>query len=143
MCTPTYAYLRSRVDLRPLVGVLAVGDSLALTVFVVVGAVSHGRQPLSNPGPVAAILVPFLLAWGAVALLGGLYTADAVADVRRALGRTVPAWVVAALLGQGLRATPLFRGGTSVAFALVTLVVGGALVGGWRAAFALGRTAVG
>ena len=142
MSASTYAFLRSRVDLRPLAGVLAVGDSLALTVFVVVGAVSHGQQPFSNPGTAAAILAPFLLAWGAVALFGGLYTADAVAGVRRVLGRTVPAWVVAAVLGQGLRATPLFRGGTSVAFALVTLVVGGALVGGWRAAFALGRTVV-
>lgn len=128
----TSTYLRSRVDVRPLAGALVAGDSLALAAFVVAGTIQHGEQPLSNPGVVASALAPFLLAWVAVAVLGGLYTADAVVSVRRALSWTVPAWIVAVLLGHGLRATPLFRGGTTVAFVLVTALVGGFLLVGWR-----------
>jgi hypothetical protein len=134
----TTTYLRSRVDLRPLAGVLAVGDVLALTAFVVIGTVQHGQQPF-NPGVVAGALAPFLLAWVAVALLGGLYTADAVLSVRCALGWTVPAWVVAVLAGHAVRATALFPGGTTAAFVAVTLTVGGVLVVGWRVLFVVAR----
>lgn len=132
----TSTYLHTRVDRRPRLGLLAAGDALAIAVFVIAGTVQHGGQPLSNPGAVAGTLAPFLLAWVAVALVGGLYTADAARSPRRALGWTVPAWVVAVLLGHALRATPLFSGSTTVAFVLVTLVVGGVLVVGWRVLFA-------
>jgi len=138
----TSTYLRSRVDLRPLAAALAVGDVLALTAFVVAGTVQHGEQPFSNPGIVAGALAPFLVAWVAVALVGGLYTADAVSTPRRALGWTVPAWVVAVLMGHALRATPVFRGGTTAAFVLVTLVVGGVLVVGWRLLVVAGQRVV-
>ena len=140
MSTSTYL---PRVDRRPLAGLLAAGDALALTGFVVAGLVQHGGQPLSNPGAVVGTLAPFLLAWVAVALVGGLYTADAVRSVRRALGWTAPAWVVAVLLGHGLRATSLFSGGTTVAFVLVTLAVGGFLVVGWRLLLVLGTKVAG
>ncbi len=135
----TTAYLRTRVDLRPFAGLLFVGDVLALTAFVVAGTAQHGQQPLANPAVVAGVLAPFLISWVLVALGGGLYTADATGDLRRVLGWTVPAWVVAVLLGHGLRATALFRGGTTVAFVIVTLLVGGVLVVGWRVLFALGK----
>jgi len=135
----TSTYLRSRVDARPLAGLLAVGDVLALLVFVVAGTVEHGGSPLANPGALAETLAPFLLAWVVVALLGGLYTADAVVTARRALGWTVPAWVVAVLLGHALRATPVFSGGTAPAFVVVTLVVGGVLLVGWRVLFAFAK----
>jgi hypothetical protein len=139
----TSTYLRPRIDRRPLAGLLAVGDALALTAFVAAGIVQHGGQPLSNPGTVAGTLAPFLLAWVAGALVGGLYTADAVGSARRALGSTVPIWVVAVLLGHALRASPVFGGGTTPVFVLVTLVVGGVLVVGWRLLFVLGRKAAG
>lgn len=139
----TSTYLQTRVDRRPLSGLLAVGDALALTAFVVAGTIQHGGQPLSDPGAVAGTLAPFLLAWGVVGLLGGLYTADAVRSPRAALGWTVPAWVVAVLLGHTLRATPVFEGGTSVPFVLVTLAIGGVLVVGWRLLFVFGTKMAG
>jgi hypothetical protein len=128
----TSTYLRSRVDLRPLVGVLAVGDVLALATFVVAGTIQHGGRPFSNPGVVAGALAPFLLAWLAAAWLGGLYTSDAVLSSRRVLRWTVPAWALAVLAGHALRATSLFRGGTTAGFVVVTLLIGGVLVVGWR-----------
>jgi hypothetical protein len=128
----TSTYLRSRVDLRPLSGLLVAGDVLALAAFVVAGTARHGSRPFSNPDVVAGALAPFLLAWLGVAVLGGLYTADAVRSPGRALGWAVPAWILAVLLGHALRVTPLFRGGTSVGFVVVSLVVGGVLLVGWR-----------
>ncbi|MEF8782894.1 MAG: DUF3054 domain-containing protein [Haloarculaceae archaeon] len=137
----TSTYLRSRVDVRPFAGLLAVGDALAITSFVVAGIIQHGGQPFSNPGEVPGPVAPFLLGWFAVALLGGLYTVDALLSPRRALSWTAPAWVIAVLVGHGLRATSLFPGGTTAGFILVTLVVGGILVVGWRllASVAIGR----
>jgi len=139
----TTTYLRSRVDGRPLAAALAAGDVLALTAFIAVGTAHHGEQPLSSPGVVAGALAPFLLSWTLVALAAGLYTAGAVRSVRRTLVVTVPAWTVAVLVGQGLRATSLFEGGTSVAFVLVTVGVGGLAVIGWRvlATVLVGKTA--
>jgi hypothetical protein len=128
----TRTYLRSRVDARPLAAVLAVGDLVALTAFVVAGTIQHGERPFANPEVVVGALAPFLLAWALLSVVGGLYTADAVISVRRALSWTAPVWVFAVLLGQGLRATSLFPGGTSAPFVVVTLVVGGSLVVGWR-----------
>ncbi|MFT4922514.1 MAG: hypothetical protein ACI8XM_001731 [Haloarculaceae archaeon] len=128
----TSTYFRSRVDTRPLAAVLAAGDLLALTVFIVAGASHHSERPFANPEIVIGALAPFVLAWAGVAFVAGLYTADAVISVRRAIGWTTPVWVFAALLAHGLRATPLFRGNTGVLFLLVTLAVGGVLVVGWR-----------
>lgn len=128
----TSTYLRSRVDVRPLAGLLAVGDAIAITSFVVAGIIQHGGQPFSNPGEVPGPVAPFLIGWFAVALLGGLYTADAVLSPQRAIGWTVPAWVLAVLVGHALRATSLFPGGTEISFVVVTLVIGGVLVVGWR-----------
>jgi hypothetical protein len=118
--------------MRPLAGFLVVGDVLALAAFVVAGTIQHGSRPLANPGIVAGALAPFLLAWLGVALIGGLFTADAVRSPRRAFEQTVPAWVLAVPVAHALRATPLFRGGTTVGFFVVSLLVGGVLLVGWR-----------
>ena len=137
----TSTYLRSRVDVSPLAGVLVAGDVLALTTFVVAGTVHHGGQPFSNPSRVAGALAPFLLGWLIVAILAGLYTRDAVLSARRALSWTVPAWVLSVLVGHTLRLTSLFPGNTTVGFLVVTLLLGGTLVVGWRllVTFVFGR----
>ncbi len=134
----TATYLRTRVDRAPIVPALLVGDVGAILLFVGIGINSHGGDPLGEPAHLVLTAAPFLLSWLLVALLGGLYTTDAVLGLRRALSWTVPAWVVAALLGQGLRATPWFPGDTAVTFAIVSIVAGGALLTGWR----LGMTLV-
>lgn len=125
-------YLDSRMDSVPLAAGLAIGDAVALGVFVLIGEISHGNQPFENPEMVLGTLAPFLLAWLVVATVGGLYTSDALLSPRRALSWALPAWILAGLLGHALRATPLFRGGTAVTFIIVSLVAGGALLLGWR-----------
>lgn len=128
----TAQFVRSRVDWeRRSLGLLA-GDTLAITAFAAVGATHHRGWDLPDPLHVGLVAIPFLLGWVLAAVLGGLYTRDATATPRRALSWTVPAWIVAALVGQAFRATRLFPGGTAPTFVLVTVAVGGLFVVGWR-----------
>jgi hypothetical protein len=137
----TGTYLRTRVEPVPLTLGLAVGDAAAILAFVVAGEFQHNANPVANPELVATGAAPFLLGWAVVAFFGGLYTREAVASPRRAVSWAVPAWVVATLLGHGLRSTSLFRGGTAISFVLVTMAFGGALLIGWRilASLVVGR----
>ena len=122
----------SRIDRSRLALGLAVGDLLAVGGFVVAGEIRHGRDPFRFPGIVAETLVLFLLGWAVAALLGGLYTRDAVKNPRRVLSWTVPAWILATLLVHGVMALVSFHGGTALSFVAVTLGIGGILVVGWR-----------
>lgn len=128
----TTTSLRSRVVPSSLAAGLAVGDAAALTVFFTIGAKSHGFEPLADPTIVAEGVAPFLLTWLLAATVTGLYRAEAISSPVTVLTATVPAWVLGALAGHGLRATTLFRGDTAWTFILVSLVVGGALLVGWR-----------
>lgn len=126
-----------RIDWSPRTAAIATGDTLAIAAFVYAGEVQHGFPPTSYPGRFAGTLGPFLVGWVAAALIAGLYATDATTALRRALYRTIPAWLAGTLLAHALRLTPLFHGGTTPAFVLVSVVVGGTLVVGWRALVAV------
>lgn len=128
----TSTYLQSRVEPTSLVAGLAVGDLLAVSLFVAAGRLQHLGQPVGDPLGFLGTLTPLLMGWVVAAFIGSLYTRDAVLFPRRAISWTLPAWVVTVLIGMGLRATPLFAGGATPVFVVVTLVVGGVLVVGWR-----------
>jgi hypothetical protein len=135
-------YLRSQVEPTSLAAGLAVGDILALSAFVAAGQQQHNTGlALGSPLGFLETLAPFLIGWGVAALVGGLYTEDALLTPRRAISWTLPAWVLALIIGMALRASPLFSGGAALTFVIVTLVTGGALLIGWRtlAAAALQR----
>jgi len=125
-------FLRTRVDRSPLVPGLLLGDLAAIVVFAAIGVDHHGGDPLGDPTSVALTAAPFLIGWLLVAFVAGLYTVDAVSSVGRAASWAVPAWIVAALVGQGLRATALFPGNTALTFVLVTILFGGLLLVGFR-----------
>jgi len=120
------------IDPTPVTVMLALGDAAAIVAFAVAGAFSHAEDPIGNPGVVAAISAPFLLGWVAVAAVAGLYEREAVASVRTAAIRTVPAAVLGIGVGLALRATPWFRGGVAWTFVLVSVAVTGSLLVGWR-----------
>lgn len=136
----TTTYLRRQVDPGWRSLGLAVGDAVAITAFATVGAAHHGESPL-DPVAVGWIVAPFLVGWAVAAVIGGLYTGDATASPVRALSWSLPAWIVASLLGSGLRGTALFPGDVALTFVAVTIAVGGAFVVGWRvlAAALVGR----
>lgn len=121
-----------RIDPTQLTAGVAVGDLVAITAFVVAGQYQHGSDPLANPGSVLETAAPFFVAWIFVALLGGLYTRDAFVTVRRAASWSTPAWIFAVLIALLVRATPLVPGNASLVFTAVAIVIGGALVIGFR-----------
>lgn len=129
----TTTYLRSQVEPTTLAVGLAVGDLLAIATFVAAGRVQHLGRPIGDPIGFLDTLAPFLIGWGLAALVGGLYTHDAVLTPRRAISWTLPAWVLAVLVGAGLRATSLFQGTAAPTFVVVTFLVGGTLLASWRA----------
>lgn len=108
---------------------LAVGDLLAILGVLTVGMLQHGTL---IPGRAAGVYAPFLIGWGVAALLIGAYSAGAAETAKAAIPLAVRAWVVAALVGFGLRATAVFPGDLAVPFVLITLVLTGVLLGGFR-----------
>lgn len=112
--------------------VIAVGDAAMIALFVALGELRHG-------GTVEAGLetfVQFGLAWAVVGVAAGVYAADALASPRRAAGYGMIAWAVAALVAQFLRLFLVQGARFQPTFVLVSIAVGGLLLGGWRYAAA-------
>lgn len=133
----TATYLRTRVTSVPLAAGLLVGDAGAITTFAAIGVSTHGGDPIGDPGRVLLVAAPFVVGWVLPAALAGLYTRDALASPFRTVGRTLPAWIAAVLIGGALRSTALFPGGTAGTFLLVVFAFGGLLLLGWRLVAAL------
>lgn len=107
------------------------GDLLCIALFSAAGAVQHPEgAPLLLRVP--EIAAPFIGGWLAVGLFTGVFDARGVAGSRAAAGRAAVTWLGADLVGQGLRWTSIVPGGSDPAFFLVSLLVGGALLVGWR-----------
>lgn len=133
-------WFRGRIDPTRAVGAIALGDLTAITLFVVVGQYQHGADPLARPLGALEAALPFYLAWILVGLAAGLFTAEAVVSARRALAWSLPAWIIAVIVALPIRVVAV-SGGASLVFAVVTVVVGGVLVVGWRTAVpVLGRS---
>jgi len=124
--------LRRRVDRSPATGLLAVGDLLAITAFVVIGAVGAHGGSLTDVAGLATTAAPFVIGWVLAATLGSLYTTDARRSTLRAISWTIPAWITAALIAQVLRALAPTPGSFSAVFLLVSIVAGLALLVPWR-----------
>ncbi len=123
--------LAGRVDASA-VRLYLVGDLLAILAFVVAGELRHGFHPLVEPLAVADTAVQFYLGWAVAAPLVGAYARSTVESRRSMLAASLGAWMLAVVVSQALRATPWFRGDAATSFAAVSVVVGGALLVGWR-----------
>lgn len=110
-------------------------DVALILAFVVTGEVRHGVDPLAQPGRVLATALPFIIGWLVAATAAGLYGRRF--HPREAILRAGGAWLVAAVTGVGLRATPLAPGSFAPAFLLVSVLVGGVLLVPWRALVAV------
>jgi len=132
---PETRTLVPRPDLSPVTAALTLGDAALIALFVAMGVVRHSTVA-ALPSRLPGALAPFLVGWVVGALLAGVYAPAIRRDRRRAVVRTVLAWVVAVAVGQSLRATELFSGDAAPAFVVVSLVVGLVLLVPWRAAVA-------
>jgi len=130
------ASLRARTDRSPPTLGVALGDLLLISLFVVLGELQHGYDLVARAPRVVGTALPFFLGWALVSVLVGAYAPSASRSVGIAVRRTALAWIGAALIGQALRATPVFPGGFAIPFVLVSLGVGLALLVPWRAAVA-------
>jgi len=126
-------WFERRIDATQFIGALALGDLVAITLFVVIGQYQHGGAPLANPSGVLEAAAPIYVAWILIALVAGLYTADATVSARRAASWSIPAWILAVLIALPIRAVAV-PGNASLVFAAVSMVFGGVLVVGWRIA---------
>jgi hypothetical protein len=122
----------ARFDRSATTALLLVGDLAVIVLQLSAGLVSHGIDPLAEPAYTAETVAPFLIGWLLVAPILGVYTAR----VRESFTETVlsvgVAWIVAALVGLGLRATPWLPGGAPAVFVAVTVGVGLVALVAWR-----------
>lgn len=109
-------------------GLLALGDLLTVLAFVSFGS----YYPHGNTDPLHAVYVavPFLFGWFVVAPLAGAYTA--YPSQRNEAFSLLGTWLVAALVGLGLRSTGFFPGNSPPSFGFVMVVVGGGSFLLWR-----------
>lgn len=108
-----------------------VGDLLCIALFAAAGAMQH-PEGAALYLRVPEIAAPFVLGWLVVGTLVGVFRSD-LGTRRSAAARAAVAWLGADLVGQALRATAFVPGGADPAFFVVSLVVGGTLLAGWRA----------
>lgn len=127
------SWFEDRLDVSRWTAVLAVGDLIALVAFIAAGQYHHaGTNPFLTPLRLLEGLAPFLIGWVVVAMIGGLYTHDALLGPRRMLSWSIPAWVFAAIIALALRSTALFYGDVTGLFPVVALGFGGIILVGWR-----------
>ena len=114
--------------------ILVIGDLVALLLFVLVGQADHGTVNAANPllgalPNVVSLAVPWLIiAW----LLRAYPRGGAAPALPGFLGRSALAWVIAVPIGLVIRMAWLGRGGVPIPFLVVTLLVGGLFLLGWR-----------
>ena len=111
------------------------GDLIDLLIFVVIGQADHNTLNQSNP-ILGALpnLVALAIPWFIVAFLLRAFPRKTM-RLPQFLGRSALAWLIAAPLGLLLRAILQHRGGIPIPFLIVTLLVGGLMLLGWRLVF--------
>ncbi len=119
--------LEGRVDTAALP--LAVGDLLAILGVLTYGMIEHATF---LPERAVGVYAPFLIGWALAAMLIGAYSPGAAESAKAAVPLGLRTWVLAALIGFGLRWTPVFPGGLDAIFIAITLVLTGVLIGGLR-----------
>jgi hypothetical protein len=121
--------------------ILIAGDTVAITLFLLIGEIQHGLLETYNP--VVRTLAQAAMVTPPVILLSGLLGSYAHPpingwrDVARFLLRSALAWVLAAPLGLVIRAWGLQSATIVMPFVNAALAFGGLLLLLWRGAYAL------
>src|SRR5438105_5231217 len=117
---------------------LVMGDVMVLILFVLGGQREHELINADNPLlGVAQTSAEFVVAWLLAAAWSGAFQRDAPPAWRAFMRRSVNAWLLAAPLATLLRALVLGRADIPTAFLIVVLLLGGALLLGWRLIYAI------
>lgn len=121
---------------------LLVGDLTAITLFVVVGEITHGIDPIAQAGYVVSnTLAPFVVGWLVVAIPAGVYAGETAEALPRVALRAAGAWLGADIIAQTLRSTQYVQGGATLdailVFGAISFVVGGGMLVCWRVGVAV------
>ncbi|RQG96253.1 DUF3054 domain-containing protein [Natrarchaeobius oligotrophus] len=115
---------------------LGVVDVALLVALIVVGQLSHGIDPISDPVASLETVAPFVLGWIVASLLAGVYTSKTSSSIGRTVRTISVTWLAAANVGFVLRTSPTVTGGTEWPFALVMTGFGLIVLVGWRVGYA-------
>jgi len=96
-------------------------DLVAILAMLWIGELRHGNDPLVTPLLFVDTLIPFLVGWIVAGYALGAYSAVTMDGYRPAIVQVLVAWFAANVVGQALRATDLFHGGSQLSFFLVML----------------------
>lgn len=121
-----------RLDRSVATVVVLLGDLAVISLQLAGGLAAHGVDPLADPEYAAETIAPFLVAWLLLAPMLGVYTARVRGSAIETVLSVGIAWIVAALIGAGLRATPWLQGNAPPTFIAVTAAVGLATLLPWR-----------
>lgn len=111
---------------------LAIGDVVVVTLLISVGLLSHDTNPLTNLQSTVLTALPFLVGWVGGSFFSGLYRYDTISSYTETVSRSAGSWIVAALVGSGLRATEVVPGTAPPLFVLVMTGTGLVALVSWR-----------
>ncbi|WP_435153128.1 DUF3054 domain-containing protein [Haladaptatus sp. DFWS20] len=126
------AFATGRFDRSPTTAGLGIGDLLVILGLLWMGSLRHNENPIATPLLFADTVAPFLIGWIIASLLVGAYSTQARQSVRDAVRFGGGAWIIASLIGAGLRATSLFHGDAPLSFVLVVTGIGLVFLVTWR-----------
>ncbi|SIQ96643.1 Protein of unknown function [Haladaptatus litoreus] len=125
-------FATGRFDRSPATAGLVIGDVVVITGLLWMGSLRHDVNPMETPLLFADTLAPFLIGWVVASLVLGAYSGRARRSLRDAALLGGGTWIIAALIGTGLRATSLFHGNSPLSFVLVVTGLGLVSVVIWR-----------
>ena len=111
---------------------LLVGDLAIIVLVLSGGMLRHDENPLEVPERALLVIGPFVLAWLVASFVLGAYTGDARRSTIDATENAAGTWLVAALVGSGLRATPYLPGDSPLVFVAVVVATGTVGLATWR-----------
>ncbi|MCQ4333315.1 DUF3054 domain-containing protein [Natronomonas sp. F2-12] len=113
---------------------IAVGDVLALLVFLFLGTLQHSTLEAIRADPTIYLLAagPFVLGWFVSAPLVGAYSPGGGSAPNSSIPLAIRSWILAVLVGLIVRTVALPGRGAAVSFTIVMLVGGTVFLSAWR-----------
>lgn len=113
---------------------IAVGDLVALLLFLLAGTLQHSTVEQVSADPAIYLLAagPFILGWVLCAPLVGAYSPGGGSAPNSSIPLAIRSWIPAAIVGLLIRQFAIPDRGVEVVFAIIMLVGGAFVLSIWR-----------
>ena len=113
---------------------IAVGDIVALLVFLLIGTLQHSSLEQLQMEPTLYLFAagPFVLGWLLCAPLVGAYSPGGGSAPNSSIPLAIRSWIPAVVVGLVVRVVAVPNRGAAVTFAVIMLVGGAVFLSGWR-----------